>query len=64
MIECEECGMPQPFNESRTLHYDECSQHDIESCEACKELILEEIYEEMVIVKRKQRKYLEDYIVV
>lgn len=52
MNECNECGLPEPYDKNTTLHYENCINHNIETCEACKELIKEENYEEMVKVKK------------
>jgi len=52
--ECGECGMPRPFDCNLSLHLDWCSKHNMDTCEACRELIENEEYEEMIIVRDNQ----------
>jgi hypothetical protein len=38
MIRCGECDMPQPDDELESLHLEDCSQHDDDTCLACDQL--------------------------
>ena len=53
---CKICEMPQPSDKRKSLHYDDCKNHNMRTCVACEDLLEEERYEELARVKEVERK--------